>query len=548
MHGIQQHPPEGHRDRPQGPRLTVVIGLLGPKLDSGDGPERWHRWRPTVSICQQDDLIIDRFELLYSPQYRRLADATCHDLAAVSPETEVRLHPVTFSDPWDFEEVYDALYDFTRGYDFDPEAEDYLVHITTGSHVAQICTFLLTESRRLPGRLLQSAPPGRQDRLGRWRIIDLDLSRYDRIAQRHEVEQQEARSFLKAGIETRSADFNHMIEQIERVAVASKAPMLLTGPTGAGKTQLARRIYALKKSRNQIEGEYVEVNCATLRGDTAPSTLFGHVRGAFTGAQEARAGLLKTAHGGVLFLDEIGELGLDEQAMLLRAMESGEYLPVGADRPSHSQFQLIAGTHRDLRADVIEGRFREDLLARINLWTFKLPGLKDRLEDLAPNLDYELDRFTRESGSRVRFNAEARDRFLRFGGGPQGIWRANFRDLNAAVIRMATLCHGGRITELEVGEEIERLRAAWAGPSQGDQAGEAALRALLGDGLEELDRFDRVQLADVVSVCRSSSSLSEAGRALFAQSRARRKQVNDADRLRKYLARFNLTWAQIAEG
>lgn len=105
------------------------------------------------------------------------------------------------------------------------------------------------------------------------------------------------------------------------MALRSTAPILLTGPTGAGKSFLANRIYQLKQSRHQVSGKLVSVNCATLRGDNAMSTLFGHVKGAFTGALSARSGLLREADGGVLFLDEIAELGLDEQAMLLKAIE-----------------------------------------------------------------------------------------------------------------------------------------------------------------------------------------------------------------------------------
>jgi transcriptional regulatory protein RtcR len=165
------------------------------------------------------------------------------------------------------------------------------------------------------------------------------------------------------------------------------------GPTGAGKSLLARRIYELKKARRTIEGAFVDVNCATIRGDAAMSALFGHVKGAFTGAQKDRAGLLRAADKGVLFLDEVGELGLDEQAMLLRALEEKTFLPLGSDEEAHSNFQLIAGTNRDLFAAVGQGKFREDLLARINLWTFSLPGLKDRAQDIEPNLDFELDRF-----------------------------------------------------------------------------------------------------------------------------------------------------------
>ena len=108
---------------------------------------------------------------------------------------------------------------------------------------------------------------------------------------------------LKSGIETRNAAFNKLIDRIERVVVASKAALLLTGPTGAGKSQLARQIYALKKERRQLSGALVEVNCATLRGDEARSALFGHRKGAFTGASTDRPGLLMAANGGLLFLD-----------------------------------------------------------------------------------------------------------------------------------------------------------------------------------------------------------------------------------------------------
>lgn len=156
----------------------------------------------------------------------------------------------------------------------------------------------------------------------------------------------------------------------------ARRALLLTGPTGAGKSRLARRIFDLKKLRHAVAGNFVEVNCATLRGDGAMSTLFGHVKGAFTGAITERQGLLRSADGGVLFLDEIGELGLDEQAMLLRAVEDKAFLPLGSDREVQSAFQLIAGTNRDLLVSVRNGRFREDLLARINLWTFRLPGTR----------------------------------------------------------------------------------------------------------------------------------------------------------------------------
>ncbi len=535
-------------------KKRVLIGLLGTNLDRGEGAARWETWRPSVSLCQQDDLLFHRFELLSQRKYTALAQLVGTDIASVSPETEVRHSAVEVADWWDFEEVYGALLDFAQGYAWKPEREDYLVHITTGSHVAQICLFLLTESRHIPGRLIQTSPPIDRDkhhRAGRCTIVDLDLSKYDRLAARFAERQKEARSFLKSGIATRNNAFNRLIEQIEQVAICSRDPMLLMGPTGAGKSQLARRIFELKKSRHQVAGDFVEVNCATVRGDGAMSTLFGHVRGSFTGALRDRPGLLRAADGGLLFLDEIGELCPDEQAMLLRALEEKRFLPVGADKEASSDFQLIAGTNRDLADAVARGTFREDLLARINLWTFRLPSLRDRSEDLEPNFDYELERASQRTGTRLTVAAEARRDFLAFAESPSAKWSANFRDLNAAVSRMATLAPGGRITKAIVADEIARLRTAWLTlpgsiSANGIKAEDDALLASVfpPEKLAALDLFDRLQLAPVLRLCRESATLSEAGRKLFAISRTKRSAANDADRLRKYLTRFGLNWRE----
>jgi transcriptional regulatory protein RtcR len=522
-------------------RPLVVLGMLGPTLDGGRNSARWERWRPTVSLCQQDDLAVSRLELLYQSSFAALADQIVADVKQVSPDTEVRLHRVDLDDAWDFERVYARLHDFASQYPFKPEKEDYLVHITTGTHVVQICWFLLVESHEAPARLLQTSP-GRSPRdraVGTHAIIDLDLSKYDRIASRFQQRVQEGRSFLKAGIETKNAAFNTLIERIEQVSIASREAILLTGPTGAGKSQLARRIYELKKSRRIVEGEFVDVNCATLRGDAAMSTLFGHVKGSFTGAMRDRPGLLKQANRGMLFLDEIGELGLDEQAMLLRAIEERVFYPVGADNESRSEFQLIAGTNRDLSEQVARGRFREDLLARINLWTFRLPALRDRPEDIEPNLEFELDRLTRSAGSRISFNREAREQYLFFARSPEAPWPGNFRDFSASLTRMATLAEGGRIGVSDVDEEIARLRHQWRHAAV--PPAEDTLRRVLGEERSNaLDPFDRVQLAEVLRICASSPSLSEAGRILFAESRKKKSSSNDADRLRKYLSRFGV--------
>lgn len=523
---------------------TVVIGLIGSTLDASKfGPSRWSKWRPTVGLCMHEDLRVDRFVLIHSTPHRRLAEYVAEDIKSVSPETTVDHRVIDFANPWDFEEVYGKLLDFARGYPFDPEAEDYLIHITTGTHVAQICLFLLTEAHFLPGRLLQTSPKrGEPSPEGTWTAIDLDLSRYDSIATRFAAETSESTSFLKSGIETRNAAFNRLIDEIEQVTIRSRAPLLFMGPTGAGKSRLARRIYDLRRLKHQVSGPFVEVNCATLRGDGAMSSLFGHKKGAFTGATADRPGLLRSADTGVLFLDEIGELGPDEQAMILRAIEEKRFLPVGSDKEVSSDFQLIAGTNRDLMKAVAEGRFREDLFARLNLWTFVLPGLAERREDIEPNIDYELECFAEREGTRVTFNKEARQRYLGFAMSADAHWPGNFRDLGASITRMATLSPRGRIDVDCVEAEIARLKRLWSGGETSDGLENLLPPAALAD----LDSFDRVQLCEVVRVCRASRSLSEAGRKLFAASLARRTSGNDADRLRKYLARFGLNWSEIS--
>lgn len=530
-------------------KRTVAVSLIGTQLDQiGKRVDRWAKWRPNVSLCSQDDLIIHQLHMLHDNHSTRLASNVAADIESVSPETNVVLHNVNFTNPWDFEEVYSKLYDWCHQQVFDTDHNDYLFHITTGTHVVQICSFLLTESGHFPGRLIQTSPDrGNNNKaIGKVQIIDLDLSKYDQLATRFDREHLEGKEFLKAGIQTKNTGFNRLITQIEKVAIRSRDPMLLTGPTGAGKSQLASRVFLLKKKRAMLKGEFVSVNCATLKGENAMAALFGHTKGAFTGAQKERSGYLMTANKGMLFLDEIGELGLEEQAMLLHAIENKTFHPVGSDQTVSSDFQLIAGTNKDLKSEVEHGRFREDLLARINLWTYELPALKDRREDIPANIDYEVSLYEQKTGQRIQFNKEARETFEQFATSATAIWSGNFRDLSSAITRLCTLADSSRISVDDVKDEMERLKYAWQTSEQSPSVS-VLQKYLSKTDIQQMDHFDAHQLNYVLQVCGQHRSMASAGRELFHVSRTKKTQTNDSTRLQKYLHKFGLSWSQIVE-
>lgn len=515
---------------------NVVIGFLGTKLDMG----KKRRWKPTPSLTGHDHFHVDRLELLYDSRFLRLAKQIQREIEEISPETEVLLQQLDLNDPWDFQEVYGKLFDFARSYGFDEDRERYHVHLTTGTHVAQICWFLLTESRHIPARLIQTGPPGPDDDTPKFDIIDLDLSRYNALQQRFDQLSREYSDQLKGGIETRNAQYNDIIDRIELIASNSDEPILLLGETGTGKTELAERIHSLKLDRRRLKGRLVHVNCATLNGPDAMATLFGQRRSYLGTAGTERSGLLREADGGVLFLDDVDELSPNMQSVLLHAIETGRFYPLGSDHEISSRFHLIAGANRDLRSLVSAGQFRLDLLARLNTWSFTLPPLRSRTEDIEANLLHELDRCERNLGVHVGFNSDARSQYLEFAKDPATHWPGNFRDFSGSIRRLCTLAPRGRITRAMVTSEIDMLQSDWSSGQSNDDY--KLVADVLGGGASDVDPFDLVQLAEVIRVCRTSTSLSAAGRTLFAVSRSKRKTQNDADRLRKYLSKFGLEW------
>lgn len=529
-------------------KKNVIFGVLG-RIDDrnkSDNKSRWTEWRPTVDLCRHKNLPVSRYELFYQPKDKKLAEFVANDIKYISTKTEVNLHEIKIKNPFSLEEVFSIFYDFSREYNFDFNKEKYLVNITTGTHIMQICLFLLTEAKYFPANLVQSPKPdlNRIEKTSHYIEpfieIDLRLEKHKKIAQRLNKEKQEDILVLKDNIETKNSIFENLMTRILYVSKNSNSPILITGSTGVGKSSLAGRIHKVRNDKSTKSGEFISVNCATLQGENVKSLLFGHEKGSFTGVTGEHIGFLKKADGGTLFLDEIGDLELEVQAMLLKAVEEKNFWTADGKKIVESNFYLIAGTNSDLNKKVKEGLFRRDLLARIDTFHFEMPDLKDRPEDFEPNLFRELEKFEEENNIQIRITSEAKNKYLNFARLPTSIWSGNFRDLNASVIRMATFAENGVITTAVVDNEIANLKKKWI-----DISGKhfPLIEKVLGaDKIRKIDTFYHTQLEEVIKVCYESSNCSEAGIKLYNISRKSKKTINDVDRLSKFLKTFDLSW------
>ena len=260
-----------------------------------------------------------------------------------------------------------------------------------------------------------------------------------------------------------SPSMRTVVRMAERAA-QSNIPILIEGESGVGKEVLAR---AIQGGSERSGKPFVAVNCGAIPDTLIESILFGHEKGAFTGAVDKHIGKFQEANGGTLFLDEIGELRLDMQVKLLRAIQEGEVDPVGAKRPVKVDIRLISATNRNLQQQVAEGKFREDLFYRLNVFPIALPALRERREDIPELVAYFIRRFAVEENKKlVGIEPAALDMLTTFN------WPGNIRQLENTVFRAVVLCDGDCLRASDFPQVASQLGIAVRATHADDEGGE----------------------------------------------------------------------------
>ncbi len=336
-----------------------------------------------------------------------------------------------------------------------------------------------------------------------------------------------------------SAPMRQVIRLGERAA-QSQIPILIEGESGVGKEIIAR---AIQGSSDRAGRPFVTVNCGAIPQNLVESILFGHEKGSFTGAAGRHAGKFAEADGGTLFLDEIGELPLDMQVKLLRALQEGEIDPIGSKKPVKIDIRLISATNRNLLEMAQSGEFREDLYYRLNVFPVWIPPLRDRLEELPELLEFFVTRFATEEGKRIRGIDPAVVKMLE-----QYSWPGNIRQLENSIFRAIVLCDGDVICP----EDFPQI-AALTGTDISTRSAPAAIASAAtpvdASGIIPLGRQDEYLGAHEVSD-QSSATLAESLReeiaSFDAEGHMRKLEEVEGDMIRQAIDHYSGQMSEVA--
>ncbi len=457
--------------------LFAFVDLKDPFMPSGIAGEE--QPGPVLSLLAARPF--DFLFLFHTPHTRENAAATGREVTQRHPRCQVDLRELPVSDPKDYSSLMGSLARQVRSIARAGRSAYNFVCVSSGTAEMRAAWFLLTAAGVLPARLLQIGSPA-EPLFGAANVKEVDLDTTDwagirdlmmpieyfdasRIRCEELAPARESPTFLASRrphlglaaslvrspfqarmepapeLENALRELNIFVgsaslqQAVENAAVVAPTgvPVLLTGETGTGKELFAKLLHRLSDRR---DGRLVALNCAAIPKDLAESHLFGHVRGAFTGATHDHGGKFREADGGTLFLDEIGELTLEVQAKLLRILEDNVVQPLGSSKPQAVDVRIVAATNRDLRNEIAAGRFREDLYFRLETFQIRLPALRDRRPEIPLLAVALLERINQRFNRRRQLSREA----LRRLEGHQ--WPGNVRELRNVLERSVIYARG----------------------------------------------------------------------------------------------------------
>jgi transcriptional regulator with PAS, ATPase and Fis domain len=412
-----------------------------------DAPAGTLQTGPVLTLMRE--VGFDCVILLRTPGAYANTNGTERAIREAYPNVGVIVEDLALSNPTDYAAIFKELRRMLRGIAEKDHAEDveYVIGLASGTPQMHAAWLLLVASGELPARILTTRPPKYiTEQLPAVSEVDVYSAPFPTVRSYVAPEEEHAgdktaefeTALKEAGIVGEHPSMRRVLQRAAVVA-ATKYPVLILGETGTGKELLARFIHRMS---GRDPARFIPVNCAAIPKDLVESTLFGHRKGAFTGAHTNQTGKFDAAHGGTLFLDELGELSPELQPKLLRVLQDSIVEPVGAPSGHKVDVRLIAATNVDVQSAIKEGELREDLYYRLKVGTCHLPPLRHRRSDIPRLALFFLDRFNTAHGKVVRFSAEAMT-WLR-----QQHWPGNIRELQNTV-EAAALFAGSAIVDVK---------------------------------------------------------------------------------------------------
>lgn len=492
-------------------RPIALVALVDPIADNCKKSDRWERWRPTIGLVSHPDVIVDRVDLLHDSGSRKLARQLASDIAERAPGAVIEVHPLACEIDAPYGEANATVAAWVATQPFAPEVNPIYLH--AGSEASPLAFALWSHAQRdeIPAQIVLARDGG--DGAPDLRFIDPQAA----------LEAPQSPDSAHQRPDTKDPQLTAVLGMVELVAGGSNDPLVLRGPLGSGRLPIARWVHSVRAAAGRAPGALMRVD-AVVMGDRALQVLFGEGR-----AQGAWA----DARRGTLVIENIDRLSEPAQAALASRI-------LDATTGAPGVVGLVTA-----EPGVRGVPFTPPLAAQMGGWRFEVPGIHLRAKDVAPLVASIAAERRRELSRDVGLEPAAVACLSASVVASSRLWPGGAHSVRASVWRLMTVCRTGVVTVDAVEAELERLRVS---PERAAATGtrDVDLEALLGASqYAELDRFDRVQLEDVVRVCRDCENLSAAGRRLFAASRQRRKSVNDADRVRKYLLRYGLTFDEL---